>query len=297
MAEGLAEPPEFDNEVHVALLPAWPIWLLTRRLSNAWRDFVIGDLEEEYQTRRLRSPLAARSWFWRQTVRCLMAPPPVHYTPVAAASISRRLASCSHSLADLRYAARVIRRAPSFAVAVISVLAIGIGANTALFSIVNAVLLRPLPFDRAGTAGAALSRSRRRTAVPSLPIFAVSPGNFYDWQRNSQSFEGMALYRFRQFALSGSGIGALPSSRAPSGQASSKSLHATAGARTSRSCRRRIRLAGSTWRSSAIVSGRASSAAAPDVVGRTLTLDDEAYTIVGVHAAAATVAAWEVMAQ
>ena len=49
--------------------------------------------------------------------------------------------------ADLRYAFRVMSRTPSFAVAVISVLAIGIGANTAIFSIVNAVLLRPLPFE------------------------------------------------------------------------------------------------------------------------------------------------------
>ena len=49
--------------------------------------------------------------------------------------------------ADLGYAFRLMSRTPSFAVAVVSVLALGIGANTTIFSIVNAVLLRPLPFE------------------------------------------------------------------------------------------------------------------------------------------------------
>ncbi|MBI4342221.1 MAG: hypothetical protein HY599_02505, partial [Candidatus Omnitrophica bacterium] len=75
-------------------------------------------------------------------------------------------------LADLRYAFRVISRTPSLAVAVISVLALGIGANTAIFSIVNAVLLRPLPFEEPER----LVRIFTRTPGPGSRLFELSPG-------------------------------------------------------------------------------------------------------------------------
>src|SRR5262245_56183421 len=89
-------------------------------------------------------------------------------------------------LADFRYALRVMSRTPSFAVAVVSVLALGIGANTAIFSIVNAVLLRPLPFEEPER----LVRIFTRT--PGGQLFELSPGKFYGWQRDARSFEGMA---------------------------------------------------------------------------------------------------------
>jgi hypothetical protein len=56
--------------------PRLAIWLLNRRLSAEWRDFVVGDLEEEFATRSGDSPVAAHAWFWWQTMRCLAAPPP-----------------------------------------------------------------------------------------------------------------------------------------------------------------------------------------------------------------------------
>jgi hypothetical protein len=77
------------------------------------------------------------------------------------------------ALRDLRYAVRVMSRTPSFAVAVISVLAIGIGANTAIFSIVNAVLLRPLPFEEPER----LVRLFTSTPGPDGGPFDVSAGN------------------------------------------------------------------------------------------------------------------------
>src|SRR5262245_56902793 len=104
--------------------------------------------------------------------------------------------------ADLRYAFRVMSRTPSFAIAVVSVLALGIGATTAIFTIVNAILLRPLPFEEPER----LVRIFTRT--PDGGPFEVSPGKFYDWQRDARSFEGMAIYPccgVRELALTGTG--------------------------------------------------------------------------------------------
>src|ERR687891_2298186 len=106
--------------------------------------------------------------------------------------------------ADLRYAFRVMSRTPSFAVAVVAVLALGIGANTAIFSIVNAVLLRPLPFEQPEGI-VRLFHVPPQDTFPGMPTFAVSPANFYDWKRDARLFDGMAIYRFRQFALTGGG--------------------------------------------------------------------------------------------
>ena len=106
--------------------------------------------------------------------------------------------------ADLRYAFRVVSRTPSFAVAVVSVLALGIGATTAIFSIVNAVLLRPLPFEEPER----LVRIYTQTPGPDGRLFELSPGKFHDWQRDAQLFEGMAMYQccgFRELALTGAG--------------------------------------------------------------------------------------------
>ena len=107
-------------------------------------------------------------------------------------------------IADVGYALRVFWRTPSFALAVIAVLAIGIGANIGIFSIVSAVLLRPLPFKQPEQM-VRLFHEPPQSAFPGIHRFSVSPANFYDWQRDSRSFESMAIYRFRQFALTNDG--------------------------------------------------------------------------------------------
>ena len=107
-------------------------------------------------------------------------------------------------LADLKYGCRVLVRAPAFALSVIAVLALGIGAITATFSIVNAVLLRPLPFPESERL-VRLFHVPPQNAFPGLRRFSVSPANYFDWKQRTRSFDRMAIYRFRQFAMSGVG--------------------------------------------------------------------------------------------
>jgi predicted permease len=105
-------------------------------------------------------------------------------------------------IADFRYGFRSLRRSPGFALGAILVLALGIGANTAIFSIVNAALLRPLPYE-------APSRLMQvwhvppAKSFPGLTFFSVSPANYLDWQRQSSSFESIAAYGGRSFTFGG----------------------------------------------------------------------------------------------
>jgi putative ABC transport system permease protein len=190
-------------------------------------------------------------------------------------------------IADIRYAVRVMSRTPLFAAAVVSILALGIGANTAIFSIVNAVLLRPLPFEEPDRL------VRLFTRTPDGRPFELSVGKFSSWHDDAGSFEGMAMYRFRQFALSGTG----QVRRVEAG---------AVGAGFFEIVRARPVL-GRVFRPEedspgrkyvAIVSDRfwrIELGGAPDVIGRTLRLSDEPYTIVGVMPPNASTASWAAM--
>jgi putative ABC transport system permease protein len=100
---------------------------------------------------------------------------------------------------DLRYSSRMLLKRPGFALVAVITLALGIGANTAIFSVVNAVLLRPLPY---ADANRLVWLSEQHEEIPSRWI---SYPNFLDWQSRSQSFEAMATIRGWQMILTGSG--------------------------------------------------------------------------------------------
>src|SRR5881409_3452342 len=93
-------------------------------------------------------------------------------------------------LQDVRYGLRVLRRQPAFTTVAVLTLALGIGANTAMFSVVNAVLLRPLPFKEPERLVTVWERNPKQGYDQNV----AAPANFLDWKAQSRSFEQLAMF-------------------------------------------------------------------------------------------------------
>jgi putative ABC transport system permease protein len=198
-----------------------------------------------------------------------------------------------HSVAtDIAYAFRVLGRAPAFALGVVAILALGIGANAVIFSVLNAVVLRPLPYSEPDRI-VRLFHVPPQDAFPGIPRFALSPANFYDWKQDATRFEAMAIYRPRRLQMQlGSRAEAIVAGAVGAG------LFDVFGVRPS---------LGRVFRDDEDVPGqsqvvilsdqfwRTRFGAAADVVGRTLTLDSKAFTIVGVMPASFSMTIRDVM--
>src|SRR5439155_11474171 len=161
-------------------------------------DTIRGDLLEELQARARRgSRWAAKEWYWREA--CSLAlryrggrRPPVRTTGERP-SIGEAL---SH---DVRYALRTLRKAPGFTAIVLVTLALGIGANTAIFSAGNAVLLRPLPYRESDR----LVRLVAYNPLLGITSSNVSAADVADWRRGVRGFDGLAAFAIFSFTLGG----------------------------------------------------------------------------------------------
>ena len=177
-------------------------------------------------------------------------------------------------LQDIRFAIRRFRKDPAFLAVTIVTLALGIGATSAIFSVVNGVLLRPLPFAHSDRVVLLMEQTKR------FPRFSVSYQNFVDWRAEAQSYESVAAVRNTVVTLSGMGEPErLPAQMATANLFSTLGINVTEGRIFSpeedKAGGQNVALISySLW--------ERRFAGAQDAIGRSLTLDDKAYTIVGV---------------
>jgi predicted permease len=177
-------------------------------------------------------------------------------------------------LQDLRYAIRMVLKSPGFAAIAVLTLALGIGANTALFSIVNGVLLNPLPYPHSEQLVAVYANTPGFDHAPVVYL------NFLDWQRDTQTFSSMAIYRNQNYNVTGSA-----EAERLAGYMISAGFFSTLGVnpilgRTFRSDDDQVGaapvviLGGGLW--------RRKFGSSPNVIGKLLTLNGTAYMVVGV---------------
>jgi putative ABC transport system permease protein len=179
-------------------------------------------------------------------------------------------------LQDVRYAARQLAKRPAFTVVAVLTLGLGIGANAAIYSVVNAVLLRPLPFKEPGRLVAVWTRQANKGALRG----ANSYPDFADYRDQATSFEGMAALRQHSYTLSTPEAG-----ERIEGARVSWSLLGVLGVapRLGRDFRAdEDRLGGPRVALLAHALWERRFAAHPGVVGQSITLDGEPYTVVGV---------------
>jgi putative ABC transport system permease protein len=171
-------------------------WLLPRGVEG---DTIRGDLLEEYAARADRSRSGAALWYWRTVFSVLLR---YRHTPGRERQSAR--SSVETVAQDLRFAQRGWRRAPGFTAVVLVTLSLAIGATTAIFSALNAVLLKPLPYPNADR----LVRLIGDNPLTGSGDFAVSAADFLDWRRDAQSFEQLAALATYSISMRGTTGGA-----------------------------------------------------------------------------------------
>ena len=184
-------------------------------------------------------------------------------------------------MSDIRFAFRMLVKTPAFTLIAIFTLALGIGANTAIFSVVNALLLMPLPFpapQQLVAFGMTNTRQKDQTSLGSL-----SYPDFYDFRDQNHTFASAAVYRDRSFALSGEeGATSLRGLRSSAELFDVLGIKPVMGRTFSRDDERagggnggfKVILTDGFWRQH--------FGGDPNVLGRTLELDRRLYTVIGV---------------
>ncbi len=184
---------------------------------------------------------------------------------------------------DLRYGARALLKRPIFTLAIILTLALGIGANTAIFSVFNGIVLKPLPYkdpDRLVYVWKTERRGMAYQAGDHSDFGSISPGAFHDWRERSRSFGQMTAYRANSTILSNGDL-TMYVVTIRAAERFFETLGASAQLGRTFTDRdyapdapRSVILANDMWRSH--------YAADPQIIGRTILLDGLPHTVIGV---------------
>jgi putative ABC transport system permease protein len=163
---------------------------LSQHLDDRYRELIASGASPEEAEKSALAEFREGNVLARYLAPLRQAHAPAPLTPAAPTGrVARDLWQ------DLRYAARTLRRQPGFTVAAVLTLAVGIGSNAAIFTVVNAVLLRPLPFPASDQLVALYTRYLPATGY-DFPYFALSGPEFADVRARTDAFTGLAAYDF-----------------------------------------------------------------------------------------------------
>jgi hypothetical protein len=245
--------------------PAVADWLLRVLLPRGREtDVIRGDLIEEFRRRAAAAGRpSASAWFYREALSSIFQ-----------GHRYRHMVTLDHLRQDVRYASRAARRTPGFTALVVVTLALGIGASTSIFSIVNGILLRPLPLRDPDRLLWVNEATRRGETI------SVSWMNYLDWRARARSFDGLAASRPATFNLTSAG-----QARRLTGRTVTSNFFAVVGmqpalGRAFTDADERGGAPGVAVISHELWQRQLNADA--DVLGRTLMLTGQAYTVVGV---------------
>jgi len=271
--------PDFRSEIRarlasLGLSPARELEIadeLTQHLEDEYEHALSRGVSEDEAERAVLADLNVPDSLDRELKRVER---PVPKNPVAMGT-QRRSNMIGDLGQDVRYGLRMLAKNPAFTAIAVLALALGIGANSAIFSVVNAILLRPLPYKNPEQLVVVWENATHL----GFPKDTPSPANFLDWRQQTTVFEGMAAFTERSFNLTGVG-----EPERLDGRRVSSNLFDLLGVRPiigrtfvpqeDQPGTKVVLLNESLW--------KRRFGGDPSVIGRVLTLNNEAYTVVGV---------------